>query len=118
MTTTVLYAVRMRRSAISWISAFSRYAHFVLLPRIWRLRHNFSAYDAAYVVLAEKLSAALVRNVSRQSGHNHQFKHGNVREFNLKFFALANCRGRAEIPVRAQDFPSGWIEARFAMAKS
>jgi hypothetical protein len=22
----------------------NRYAHFVLLPRIWRLRHNFSAY--------------------------------------------------------------------------
>ena len=28
--------------------------HFVLLPRIWQLRHNFSAYDAAYIVLAEK----------------------------------------------------------------
>jgi predicted nucleic acid-binding protein len=31
----------------------TRYPHFVLLPRIWQLRHNFSAYDAAYVVLAE-----------------------------------------------------------------
>jgi len=30
--------------------------HFVLLPRIWQLRHNFSAYDAAYIVLAEKLA--------------------------------------------------------------
>ena len=28
--------------------------HYVLLPRIWQLRHNFSAYDAAYIVLAEK----------------------------------------------------------------
>src|SRR6185369_8543527 len=28
--------------------------HFVLLPRIWQLRHNSSAYDAAYIVLAEK----------------------------------------------------------------
>ena len=30
--------------------------HYVLLPRIWQLRHNFSAYDAAYIVLAEKLA--------------------------------------------------------------
>ncbi len=42
----------------------TRYPHLVLLPRIWQLRHNFSAYDAAYVVLAEKLRAVLVtRNV-------------------------------------------------------
>jgi predicted nucleic acid-binding protein len=38
----------------------SRYAHFVLVPRIWRLRHNFTAYDAAYIALAETLGAALV----------------------------------------------------------
>jgi predicted nucleic acid-binding protein len=38
----------------------TRYPHFVLLPRIWQLRHTFSSYDAAYVVLAEKLGAALV----------------------------------------------------------
>jgi len=33
-----------------------RYGHHVLVPRIWQLRQNFSAYDAAYVALAEVLA--------------------------------------------------------------
>jgi predicted nucleic acid-binding protein len=50
----------------------TRYPHLVLLPRIWQLRHNFSAYDAAYVVLAEKLRATLVtRDVRLASVTGH-----------------------------------------------
>jgi predicted nucleic acid-binding protein len=50
----------------------ARYPHLVLLPRIRQLRHNFSAYDAAYIVLAEKLGAALITRDARlgaASGH-------------------------------------------------
>lgn len=38
----------------------TRYPHDVLLPRIWELRHAITAYDAAYVALAEALAAPLV----------------------------------------------------------
>jgi len=31
-----------------------RYPHDFLLPRIWDLRNNLTAYDAAYVALAER----------------------------------------------------------------
>lgn len=37
-----------------------RHAHEPLLGRIWELRDNFSAYDAAYVALAEVLDARLL----------------------------------------------------------
>jgi predicted nucleic acid-binding protein len=37
-----------------------RYAPMLLLKRIWRLKQNLSAYDAAYVALAEELRAPLI----------------------------------------------------------
>jgi predicted nucleic acid-binding protein len=38
----------------------SRYPHEPLLPRIWALRDRCTAYDAAYVALAEVLAAPLL----------------------------------------------------------
>jgi predicted nucleic acid-binding protein len=32
-----------------------RYPHEILVPRVWKLRDNFSAYDGAYLALAEAL---------------------------------------------------------------
>lgn len=46
----------------------ARYPHFVLMPRVWQLRHNLSAYDAAYIALAEKLRAPLITRDSRLAG--------------------------------------------------
>lgn len=49
-----------------------RYPHFMLLPRIWQLRHNFSAYDAAYIGLAEKLASPLItcdKRIAAAPGH-------------------------------------------------
>lgn len=43
----------------------TRYPHFVFLPRLWHYRHNFSAYDAAYVTLAEELDATLITRDSK-----------------------------------------------------
>ena len=38
----------------------TRYAHEPMLARIWALRDNLTAYDAAYVALAESLEAPLI----------------------------------------------------------
>jgi predicted nucleic acid-binding protein len=45
-----------------------RHPHAPLLPRLWALRANLTAYDAAYVALAEALGAALVTCDGRLAG--------------------------------------------------
>ncbi|CAN5333527.1 PIN domain-containing protein [soil metagenome] len=49
-----------------------RYPHVLLHDRIWELRHNLSAYDAAYVALSEALEVPLViadRRLADAPGH-------------------------------------------------
>ncbi len=43
----------------------TRYPHAPLLRRIWDLRGNVTAYDAAYIALAEALDAPLVTRDTR-----------------------------------------------------
>ena len=50
----------------------ARYDHLPFLTRIWSLRHNLTAYDAAYVALAEAIGAPLVttdRRLAHSAGH-------------------------------------------------
>jgi predicted nucleic acid-binding protein len=42
----------------------SRYPHDFLLPRVWALRRNVTAYDAVYLALAEALGATLITHDS------------------------------------------------------
>jgi predicted nucleic acid-binding protein len=52
-----------------------RYPHDFLLPRIWELRNNLTAYDAVYIALAEALGAPLLtrdRRLAAAPGHRVQ----------------------------------------------
>ncbi len=56
--------------------ALNRYPHDFLIPRIWELRATLTAYDAAYVALAELLDAPLLTcdgKIASAPGH-----HANV----------------------------------------
>ena len=62
------------RQAIADLADFSitRYPHDLFLPRIWELRNSMTAYDAAYIALAEALEAPLItldRRLARAGGH-------------------------------------------------
>ena len=51
----------------------NRYPHNIFLQRIWALRRNLTAYDAAYVALAEALDAPVVTRdgaLARAPGHS------------------------------------------------
>lgn len=45
-----------------------RHSPTALLPRMWHHRHNLTAYDAAYVALAEALEYPVVTCDERMSG--------------------------------------------------
>ena len=55
------------RLALELLARFpiARYAHQPLLTRMWALRANMTAYDAAYVALAEAMGATLLTRDER-----------------------------------------------------
>ena len=63
------------RAALADLADFPvrRYPHDFLLPRVWDLRNNFTAYDAMYVALAEALDAPLLtrdKRLAAAPGHH------------------------------------------------
>jgi predicted nucleic acid-binding protein len=57
---------RARASLLAYRAlTIRRFDHRPLLDRVFGLRHNYSAYDATYVALAESLAASLVTSDSR-----------------------------------------------------
>ena len=58
------------RAALAILAALplNRYPHGFLLPRIWDLRNNLTAYDAVYIALAETLQVPLITRDRRLAG--------------------------------------------------
>jgi predicted nucleic acid-binding protein len=57
--------------------AIVRYPHVFLSDRIWELRHNLTANDAAYAALAEALDVTLItcdKRLSEAPGHGAQIE--------------------------------------------
>ncbi len=57
--------------------AIERHSHVDLLSRIWQLRASVTAYDAAYVALAEALDAPLITCDAKLA---HAHGHGAIIE--------------------------------------
>jgi len=56
-----LTAARAREAIEDHLAlGIARYPHDGLLERIWQLRANCTAYDAAYIALAEAIDAAVI----------------------------------------------------------
>lgn len=69
-----LLTVSRGRMAIDDLASLPlfRHPHDFLLPRVWELRDNISAYDAVYIALAEYLAAPLLtrdRRLANAPGH-------------------------------------------------
>jgi len=65
------YAIESALVGLASLRA-KRHPHAPFRERIWALRHNLTAYDAAYVALAEALDAPLITTdarLARSSGH-------------------------------------------------
>jgi predicted nucleic acid-binding protein len=80
-----------------------RHAHEPLLDRIWALRQNLTAYDAAYVALAEALDAVLLtcdRRLARATASS--------RRVELQLAAPTDVRSRSASRAR----PPDWEECR------
>jgi len=64
---------RARQALLVFIQMpIERHPHWPFLGRIWELRRNITAYDAAYVALAEALDVPLLtcdRALARAPGH-------------------------------------------------
>ena len=57
--------------------AIVRYSHEPLSDRMWQLPENVTAYDAAFLALAETLDAPLITcdaHLARTSGHHAQIE--------------------------------------------
>lgn len=56
----------------------TRHGHLSILRRLLELRENFSAYDAAYVALADRLNASLLTADARLARAGAQILHIRV----------------------------------------